>query len=65
MATGPLVAEFKRHGVNAEVADDISNALHRALALAKVNDLICVAGSLFVVAGAIEQAQTLPAAVDS
>jgi dihydrofolate synthase/folylpolyglutamate synthase len=59
MATAPLVAEFSQHGIKAEVTDDISIALRLALTMAKENDLICVTGSLFVVAGAIEQAKTL------
>jgi dihydrofolate synthase/folylpolyglutamate synthase len=49
-----LAAEFKRQGITAEVSDDISTALPMALAGAGENDLICVTGSLFVVAGAIE-----------
>jgi dihydrofolate synthase/folylpolyglutamate synthase len=59
MAAAPLVAEFSRHGIKAEAEDDISTALRLALSLAGENDLICVTGSLFVVAGAIEQAKTL------
>jgi dihydrofolate synthase/folylpolyglutamate synthase len=59
MATAPLVAEFSRHGIKAETTDDISIALRLALTMAKENDLICVTGSLFVAAGAIEQAKTL------
>jgi dihydrofolate synthase/folylpolyglutamate synthase len=59
MAAAPLVAEFSRHGIKAKATDDISTALRRALTMAKANDLICITGSLFVVAGAIEQAQTL------
>ena len=38
---------------------DISIALPLALSLAGEKDLICVTGSLFVVAGAIEQAEEL------
>jgi len=56
MATAPIVAEFARHGVHAEETDDISIALPMALDWARDKDLICVTGSLFVVAGAIEQA---------
>lgn len=59
MATAPIVAEFSRHGLEAQAADDISTALRLALTLASEKDLICVTGSLFVVAGAIEQAKTL------
>jgi len=59
MATAPIVAEFARNGVQVEETDDISIALPRALDLAGDRDLICVTGSLFVVAGAIEQAVLL------
>ena len=59
MDTTPIVAEFARNGVQAEETDDISIALPRALELAGDRDLICVTGSLFVVAGAIEQAAFL------
>jgi dihydrofolate synthase/folylpolyglutamate synthase len=59
MAPAPIVAEFGRQGVKAEETDDISIALPRALSLAGDNDLICVTGSLFVVAGAIEQAKVI------
>jgi len=59
MATASVVAEFSRHGVEAEATDDISIALPLALTLAGEKDLICVTGSLFVVAGAIEQAEAL------
>jgi len=52
-----IVAEFAQHGVEAQVADDVPAAL--SLALAGNGDLICVAGSLFVVAEAIEQAKRL------
>jgi len=59
MATAPIVTEFSRHGVEAQETDDISAALPLALTLAGGKDLICVTGSLFVVAGAIEQAGKL------
>jgi dihydrofolate synthase/folylpolyglutamate synthase len=58
-AADRIVAEFSRHGVTAQATEDISTALPLALTLAGENDLICVTGSLFVVAGAIEQAQKL------
>ncbi len=57
MATAPIVAEFARHGVETQAVDDVPCALTRALAGDR--DLICVAGSLFVVAEAIEQAKAL------
>jgi len=56
MAPPPIVAEFRRHGVEAQVAETVSEALSLALALAGENDLVCVTGSLFVVAETIEQA---------
>ncbi len=59
MATAPIVAEFDRHGVEARETDDISVALPLALSLAGDKDMICVTGSLFVAAGAIEQAKAL------
>ena len=59
MATGPIVAEFARRGIEARATGDISEALPLALGEAGENDLVCVTGSLFVVAGAIEQAALL------
>ncbi len=54
MAPALLEAEFARHGVEALVADDVPTAL--SLALDENRSLICIAGSLFVVGEAIEQA---------
>jgi len=59
MATALLAAEFARHKVKTQVVADVPSALSEALALARDRDLICVAGSLFVVAEAIEQANRL------
>ncbi len=59
LATAPLIEAFARLGIQAEATDDISTALPQALAKAGPDDLICVAGSLFVVAGAIDQAGAL------
>jgi len=56
LATKTLADEFRRQGVNVEETDDISVALPLALSGAGERDLICVTGSLFVVAGAIDQA---------
>ena len=56
MAPPPIVAEFARHGAEVEVAEDVSTALALALGMAGTRDLVCVAGSLFVVGEAIEQA---------
>ncbi|MBL7166131.1 MAG: bifunctional folylpolyglutamate synthase/dihydrofolate synthase [Dehalococcoidales bacterium] len=59
MATAPIAAEFVRQGIAVRETDDISIALPLALEVAGEKDLICVTGSLFVVAGAIEQAPIL------
>jgi len=59
MPTAPIVAEFRRQGVEAKETDDIAVALPLALNMVGEKDLICVSGSLFVVAGAIEQAKAL------
>jgi len=55
MAVAPLVAEFRKYGIEARAAEDILSALRLALSLTGKKDLICVTGSLFVVAGAIEE----------
>jgi len=55
----PVIAEFARHGIQAQAVDDVPSALSLSLALAGKGDLICVTGSLFVVAEAIEQATIL------
>ncbi|MFC1932079.1 bifunctional folylpolyglutamate synthase/dihydrofolate synthase [Chloroflexota bacterium] len=59
MPTASVVAEFSRHGVEAQATEDISIALPLALSMAGEKDIICVTGSLFVVAGTIEQAGKL------
>jgi len=59
MALAPLAAEFAKHGVKAQIAEDVPAALSQALALAGDKDLVCVAGSLFVVGEAMEQAVKL------
>jgi len=59
MAPAPLAAEFARHGVKAQIAEDVPSALSQALALAGDRDLVCVAGSLFVVGEAMEEAAKL------
>jgi len=63
MAMAPLVAEFAKHGVKAQIAGDVPAALFQALALAGDKDLVCVAGSLFVVGETMEQAAKLFSAV--
>ena len=59
MAAAPIAAEFNKHGITALQTDDIAEAMPLALSLAGENDMICVTGSLFVAAGAIEQAMIL------
>jgi folylpolyglutamate synthase/dihydropteroate synthase len=59
MALERLIAAFGRQGVEAQTAEDIPEALSLAMSIAGARDLICVAGSLFVVAEAIEQASIL------
>lgn len=59
LATAPILAEFSRRGLEIKETADISIALPLALDMAGDKDLICVTGSLFVVAGAIEQAEAL------
>ena len=57
MTTEAVVAAVRRQGKEPHETDDISVALPLALKMAVEGDLICVTGSLFVVAGAIEQAE--------
>ena len=59
MDTAPIAAEFRKHGIEAQQTDDISEAVPLALKLSGKNDMICVTGSLFIAAGAIEQAMVL------
>ena len=59
MAPARIAAEFARYEVETEVADGVAQALSRSLSMAGARDLICVAGSLFVVAEAIEEANKL------
>ena len=59
MATAPLVAEFSRYGVEVQTTEDVLSALRLALTLVGEQGLICVTGSLFVVAEAMEQAAAL------
>ena len=59
MPTASVAAEIRQHGVECMMSEDISTALPLALSLAGPRDLICVTGSLFVVAGATKEAQLL------
>jgi dihydrofolate synthase / folylpolyglutamate synthase len=49
-----LVEEFARRGVKVRAAESVPGALKLALANAKPNDLICVTGSIFLVAEVME-----------
>jgi len=54
MAPPPIVAEFRKHGIEAEVAEAVPEALSLALDIAGAEDLICATGSLFVVGETME-----------
>jgi folylpolyglutamate synthase/dihydropteroate synthase len=54
MAPSLLMPEFSRHGVEAMVTESVPAALSLALDMAEPRDLICAAGSLFVVGETIE-----------
>jgi dihydrofolate synthase/folylpolyglutamate synthase len=56
MAPATLAAEFARHGLKVRIADDVPSALSQALAMAGEKDLVCLAGSLFIVGEALEAA---------
>jgi len=49
-----LVAEFSKRGIELEIRETVTEAISRALSLADRTDLICVTGSLFVVAEALD-----------
>jgi len=53
-----LAAEFSMRGIEAETSGSIAQALSRALSRADRTDLICVTGSLFVVAEALDYFST-------
>ncbi len=59
MPVDSIVAEFTGRGVEVRETDDVSTALPLAMSMVGEKDIICVTGSLFVVAGAIEQAKEL------
>lgn len=54
-STEHLAAEFAKHGVKAEAAESVAQALALALEHAGKNDLVCATGSLFVVGEVLEQ----------
>jgi dihydrofolate synthase / folylpolyglutamate synthase len=47
-----VAGEARKQGLPQEMAPDIASAIERAVALAEPSDLICVTGSLFIVADA-------------
>ncbi len=49
-----LVAEFSKRGIEPETKETVTEAISRALSLANRTDVICVTGSLFVVAEALD-----------
>jgi dihydrofolate synthase/folylpolyglutamate synthase len=49
-----LVNEFAKHGVTPQVAETVAAAVRLALDMAKPDDLICAAGSVFVIAEVME-----------
>jgi dihydrofolate synthase/folylpolyglutamate synthase len=59
MAPESIMAQFERQGVDARAIGTVSEALSLAWTLAGTEGLICVAGSLFMVAEAIEQANDM------
>lgn len=59
LAPAVLAAEFTRQGVKNQVVSDVPSALSLSLALAGDKDLVCVAGSLFVVGEAMAAAASL------
>ncbi len=59
LAPAALAAEFARRGVKAQLVGDVPSALSRALSLAGEEDLVCVAGSLFIVGEAMTAAEKL------
>jgi dihydrofolate synthase/folylpolyglutamate synthase len=49
-----LAAEFTKRGIEPETRETVAQALSRSLSLADKTDIICVTGSLFVVAEALD-----------
>jgi dihydrofolate synthase/folylpolyglutamate synthase len=56
MSLEQLIAVFRRCGIEVQAVEAVSEALSLALSMAGARDLVCVAGSLFAVGEAIEQA---------
>jgi dihydrofolate synthase/folylpolyglutamate synthase len=49
-----LVAEFSKRGIEPEIRNTISEAMSLAVSMADEQDIVCVTGSLFVVAEALD-----------
>jgi len=60
LAPALLLDELERQGAKGEMAESVSSAVERALAIAKPGDLICATGSLFVAAEAREYIKGIP-----
>jgi len=54
-----LATAFRKQGVEAQATESVAEALSLALNIAGSRGLVCVAGSLFVVAEAMEQAKII------
>jgi dihydrofolate synthase/folylpolyglutamate synthase len=54
-----IAAELRRHGVDVRLSGGVAEAMETAVALAGAGDLVCVVGSLFVVAEAIAHAKLM------
>ena len=60
LAPALILDEMERQGVKGELAESVSSAAERALAVAGPDDLICATGSLFVAAEAREYIKGIP-----
>ena len=49
-----LATEFAKHGIKPDTRETVAQALSQALSLAQKTDVVCVTGSLFVVAEALD-----------
>jgi len=59
LESAALAAELARRGIKAHLAEDVPSALSRALTMVGERDLVCVAGSLFIVGEAMAAAEGL------
>jgi dihydrofolate synthase/folylpolyglutamate synthase len=53
-APSTLVADFTQRGIKPETRESVTEAISRALSLADRTDIICITGSLFIVAEALD-----------